>query len=144
MAPRCRRRSRRRATLPTLLSCRYPDRLRLHVPMQPGKATALTPQPALLEPAERRIAGDAAVDGDLPGPDAARDGYGAVDVGAPDGAGKSVLRVVGDRHRLVVVAVAKDRQHWSEHFFLGYSGVGFDVGQDRGFEVEAGVQSCGA
>ena len=65
----------------------------------------------------------------------------AIDIGAPHRAGEPVLGVVGDRDRLVVVAVAKDREHGSEHLLLGDSGVGVDIGQDRGFVVEAGVQA---
>ena len=87
------------------------------------ESAAFAAQPALLEAAERRIAWDATVYGDLPGADAARDGDRAVDVGTPHRAGQPVLRVVGDRDRLVVVPVAKNRQHRSEHFFLGDGGV---------------------
>ena len=109
--------------------------------MKAADSAALTAEPAQLEAAERRVAGTDAVDRDLAGADAAGNADGPVHVAAPHRAGKSVPRVVRDRYRVVVVAVAEHPQHRPEHLFLGDGRIRIDLGEDRRLEVEADVQA---
>ena len=114
---------------------------RLHVLTNSHNSTAFSAEPALVEATERRPAGTETVDRDLPGANPAGDGDRTVHVGAPHRTGKPVLRVVRDPHRVVVVVIAQHRQHRSEYFFLGDGRIRRHLGQDRRFEVEAGIQA---
>src|ERR1700731_3087762 len=88
-------------------SCGNPDGLQLHVLVQPAHSATLATEPAQLEAAERGVTGTHPVDRDLTGADAAGDADGPVHVTAPDRAGEPVARVVRDRYRVVLVAVAQ-------------------------------------
>ena len=83
----------------------------------------------LLEAPERRVRAEviAAVDREGPGSDPARHPQRPV-LAAEDRTGQPVDRVVGDAHRVVVVLIGNDGEHWAEHLVLGDLTVGVNWG----------------
>src|SRR5215470_17341269 len=86
----------------------------------------------LLEAAEGRLEIDdhARVDGDAARAHARGDLRAALDVGRPDAAAQAVLRVVGDRDRLLLAAVGDHGQHRPEDLLLRDLHLVVDVRED--------------
>src|SRR5262245_50545913 len=119
------------------------DVLDLRVFLEPP-APALAADAALLEAAERGVDEvEAVVDPHRAGADAACERHGARRVTGVDRAAEAVGRVVGDAHRLVVVAEGDHGHHRPEDLLAGDADVVRDVAEDGGLDEPAAREARG-
>src|SRR5690606_4326516 len=116
------------------------DQLGLQVLLETGGAH-LAPDAGLLVAAEGHVGAvpDAAVHAECAGADAVGDRGDALAVGAVDGTGQAVLRVVGDGHGLVVGVVTDDHQDRAEDLLTGHGRAGVHPGDQGGFDEIAAL-----
>src|SRR3954471_19193037 len=104
----------------------------------------LAAEARLLDAGERAAEIDAVlVDRDVPAPDAPGYCLGTLGVRAPDAAREAVVRVVGDRHGVVLVVVGDHADHRTEDLLAGDRHRVVDVGEERRLD-EVAARAAGA
>src|SRR5580658_3554324 len=102
-------------------------------------APPLAADATALIPAERQIGRDrhAAIDRDRPGPDAARHAQGALDTARCHHAAQSVLAIIGDADRVLVVIEGDHHEHGAEYLLSRDPHVVTHLDETGGLDEEA-------